>query len=492
MKPEIRESSYFTEPVLDQINSIITTPFLTLGNTSLTLELIAQFMLALLITLVLSLGVKRLLANQILGRLGLKQGTRESIATITSYSVGTLFCIALLQAVGINLASLAVLAGSLGIGIGLGLQDITKHFVSGITLLMEQKLKVGDFIEWNGTSGYITEISLRSTTLRTITQRHIIIPNSDLVSNQVMNWTFSNSKGWVSVPVRVAHESDPLLVIEVLMDSAYLEETVSYEEPPEVYFTEFGDNSLNFLLWVWVHQIDLKHKTESSLRFIIEQNLRQQGIRLASPRLDLWQRNPNVVVQSSPQDYAKQTFLQQPQHLPYDPSLRPVAARDLLQQIPLFAKCSDLELRKLVEIGHRRRLDASEVVYRVGDPGDGFYIILTGAVGYTLQEEDAEPTVLRAGQFIGEFSLMLGIPRTVTVTALEETTLFAISPKGFKQLLQDQPHLYDLIVEEMGKHEEELSQQGRKLRELGLLNSDEYDNNPVAWVRKHLEKLFSL
>ncbi len=145
-----------------------------------------------------------------LKRLGLRQGSRESIATITSYISGTLLCIVLLQASGINVVSLAVIASSLGIGIGFGLQEITKNFISGLALLVEQKLTVGNSVEIDDLLGYITEISLRSTVIRTITQKHIVVPNSDLISKRVINWTYSNTKRWISIPISVPHESDPL------------------------------------------------------------------------------------------------------------------------------------------------------------------------------------------------------------------------------------------------------------------------------------------
>lgn len=475
----------------ESINNVLDYPLLRIGNSLVSLGAIAQFMLVLLIALVISLSLKQVLSNYVLGSIGLKQGTREAIATVTSYSLGTLFCIALLQAIGINLASLAVLAGSLGIGIGFGLQEITRNFISGITLLIEQKLKVGDFIEWDGMSGYIVDISLRSTVVRTITQRHIVLPNSHLVGNQIVNWTYQNPYGWVSIPISVAHESDPVQVIEVLMDSAYLEESVSYEYPPEVYFTGITHNSYDFHLWVWMKQIDKKYITESSLRFIIEQNLRQHGLKLASPRLDVWQRNPNVVIKSSPESYDEHAVLQQPANVIIGQFTKPVPVRTLLKQLSYFESCSEIELRKLVEIGHRRHLQVGEILYEEGGPGDAFYIILSGSVGYAIGGQSS-PTVLEAGQYIGEFSLMLNVPRTVTVKALEETTVFSISPQGFKKLLNDQPRIYDLIVKEMGKHRAELSMQQRRLQELGLINPAEYDINPVAWIRKNLEKLFSL
>ncbi|EDX87503.1 transporter, MscS family [Synechococcus sp. PCC 7335] len=474
----------------EQIQSVLDSPFFQLGNSALSLSAIAQFLLIVFITFIVSWGLRRFLSLRLLKHLGLRQGTRESVAAITAYTAGAIFCLAMLQTTGINIASLAVVAGSLGIGIGFGLQEITKNFISGLTLLVEQKLKVGDFIEIDDLLGHITEISLRSTIVRTINDRHIVVPNSDLVSNRIINWTYSNTKGWVSIPISVAHESDPLLVIEVLMDSAYLEETVSTEQTPEVYFTSIGPNSLDFKLWAWTDQIDQKFKVESSLNFIIRQNFRQHGIRFASPRIDVWNRNPNVVINSDPSDYPQHAELQQPRESNLDAFAKPVAVKDLLRQLPYFQNSTDLELRKLVEIGRRIRLEPMETIYREGDPGDAFYIILSGAVSYTFAKTQ-QTTTIKAGQFVGEFSLMLGIPRTVTVKANEETTMLRLSPQGFKKLLHDQPYLYNVIVEEMGRHEHELLQQGRQLSAMGLINPEEYNINPVNWVREHLERLFS-
>ncbi|MBE9062481.1 mechanosensitive ion channel, partial [cf. Phormidesmis sp. LEGE 11477] len=422
----------------EQMQSVLNSPFFQLGNSALSLSAVAQFLLIVLITFLAGWGLRRFLSRRLLKHLGLRQGTRESVAAIASYTAGLILCLALLQTTGINIASLAVVAGSLGIGIGFGLQEITKNFISGLTLLVEQKLKVGDFIEIDDLLGHITEISLRSTIIRTITDRYIVVPNSDLVSNRIINWTYFNTKGWVSIPVSVAHESDPLLVIEVLMDSAYLEETVSTERTPEVYFTSIGPNSLDFKLWVWTDQIDQKFKVESSLNFIIRQNFEQNGIRFASPRIDVWNRNPNVVINSDPSDYPQHAELQQPRESNLDAFAKPVAIKDLLRQVPYFRNCTDIELRKLVEIGRRIRLEPAEIIYREGDPGDAFYIILSGSVSYTFPKTQ-QTTTITAGQFVGEFSLMLGIPRTVTVKAIEETTLLRLSPQGFKKLLQDQP-----------------------------------------------------
>lgn len=462
--------------------------------------LIGKIVLVIVASLGVTILLKRFLRNNLLPKIGISLGTREAISIILSYSSGAFVFLTILQAIGINLSSFTVLAGGIGIGIGFGLQEVAKNFTSGLTLLFEQKIKAGDFVEWNGMTGYIDEVSLRSTVIRTIVGRYIIIPNRFLVENQVINWTYHKTKGWATVEVSVAHESDTVLVVEILLDSAYMEETVSYEKPAAVYFTGFGDNSLNFQLWVWVNEVDKKHITESSLRFIIEYNLRQYGIKLATPRLGVWYPNHLVSEPSNElgeaetlgQQIQEETQTAQFPHLTKTVSPSPpLVLRDLLRTVSYFQNCSEIELKKLIEIGYRKRVKAGDILYREGDPGDLFYIILAGSVEYYVEKLNQLPTVLNPGEFVGELSLMLGLRRTVTVRAREETTLFAINKEGFATLLKEQPHLYELIVVELGKAQEDLSQQQQQLRELGLLNYQELDKNPVAWVQRQLEKLLN-
>ncbi len=456
-------------------------------------SVIGKLIVAIVVTLAVTVILKRFLRNNLLPQIGIAIGTREAVSIIVSYSSGAFTFVTILQAIGINLSSFTVLAGGVGIGIGFGLQEVAKNFTSGLTLLFEQKIKAGDFIEWNGITGYIDEVSLRSTVIRTIVGRYVIVPNRFLVENQVINWTYQKTKGWAMVEVSVAHESDTVLVVEILLDSAYMEETVSYEKPATVYFTGFGDNSLNFQLWVWVNEVDKKHITESSLRFIIEYNLREYGIKLATPRLGVWYPTHPPSPPSPPKNPEEEetSSVQFPNLSKTVTPSQPLVLKSLLKQVPYFKNCSEIEIKKLIEIGYRKRLKTGNILYREGDPGDTFYIILSGSVEYYVEKLNQTPTVLSAGEFVGELSLMLGLRRTVTVRAREETTLFAINKDGFATLLKEQPHLYELIVVELGKAQQDLSQQQQQLRELGLLNYRELDKNPVAWVRRQLEKLFN-
>jgi len=473
-------------------SQLFTVPILKIGETAVSLSLIFGLIVSLLIVIFLTGTLKKFLKRGLLVRLRIDEGNREAISTIISYAIGTFAFVIVLQSTGFNLSSLAVLAGALGVGMGLGLQDLTKNFASGLTLLMERKLKVGDFVEFDGLSGYIKEVAIRSTLIRTRDGSYVVVPNSKLVDNRLINWSYDNFTARIKISVKVAYESDPVLVTETLLKSAYMETAVLHEPPPEVIFTGFGDSALDFQLRVWVNRIDREPQIKSSLNFIIEYNLRQQKISIPFPQRDLWIRNPEVLTRKfHPSRDSKDVAELAQQHLPKQSS-KPLAIRDLLRSVTYFQNFTDLELRKLVEIGYRKRLKSSEVLFREDEPGDAFYIILAGSVEVFVEKINKSLTTLQVGQFFGELSLMLGIPRTATVQSTEDTLLFVINNKGFEKLLQQHPDLAEVIVQELGKHQEELEVRQQELRELGLLDSSEDDSNVVNWVRKRLEKLFNL
>lgn len=480
------------QEILTKIYHVFASPLFKLGDISVSIASIFQLILSLLIVVFITRACKNFLKHRLLIRLGIDEGNREAIATIISYSFGTLGLIVVLQTTGFNLASLAVLAGGLGVGIGLGLQDATKNFVSGLTLLLERKLKVGDFIELDTLSGYIREVSIRSTLIRTRDGAFVVVPNSKIAEDRIVNWSYDGFKSRIKIPVGVAYGSDPVVVTEILLKSAYMEKAVFHEPTPEVIFKGFMDSCLGFELWVWVNRIDREPQIKSSLNFIIEYNLRQQGITIPFPQMDLWFRNPEVFTPNQLARGNGQTVSQILQQELPKPILKPLAIRDLLRQVTYFHNFTDLELRQLIEIGYRKRLGESSILFREGDPGDAFYIILSGSVEVFVEKLDKRLTTLETGNFFGELSLMLGIPRTASVRALEDTILFVINNKGFEKLLHEQPELAEIIIEELGKHQEELAERQQQLRSMGLVDAAEDDKNPVAWVRKRLNNLFSL
>jgi CRP-like cAMP-binding protein len=170
----------------------------------------------------------------------------------------------------------------------------------------------------------------------------------------------------------------------------------------------------------------------------------------------------------------------------------PLPIKVLLRQVSYFKDFNDLELRGLIEVGCRILLKQSEILFEENDPGDAFYIVLSGSVEVFVKKLNKHLTILKSGDFFGELSLMLGIPRTATVRALENTILFSIRKDSFQKLLREHDDFYELIVDSLGKHKAELSERQQQLKELGLVDDEEDDSNPVLWVRKRLRKIFSL
>lgn len=475
------------------ITDIFTKELFKSGEHNISLLSIISLIAALILIVFFASLLKKFLKSVVLVKLRFDQTNKEAIAAIISYFISTIVFLIAVQASGFELGSLALIVGGLGVGIGFSLQDITKNFISGLTILFERHVKVGDFVEFDNLSGYVKGISLRSTIIHTREGGDVIVPNSSIVENRVLNWSYDNFIARLDIPVGVEYGSDLVLVTETLLKSAYMEPAVLFDPPSKVVFKGFGDSSLDFELWVWVNRIDQDHIIKSSLNFIIEYNLRQQGIVIPFPQQDLWLKNPEVLHPQSEQPVNQldnHDLALAKSNIP--PKVRPLALRDLLRQVTYFQNFSDLELRQLIEIGKRKRLRESEVLFREGDPGNAFYIILSGSVKVYVEKIDKHLTDLKTGDFFGELSLMLGIPRTATVEALEDTLLFLISSNSFKKFLQQHPELSEVIVQELSKHRKELTERQQELRRLGLVDANEYDRNPVIWVRKRLRNLFSL
>ena len=473
------------------ISEILLIPLFEVGDTVVTTSTIGAVLLNLILVICLARLLYFIFHQHLLVKLGIDRGNREAISTVIAYAFTIFGFIIVLHVSGFDLGSLAVIAGGLGIGAGFALQKILENFISGLTLLIERNLKVGDFVEIEGVTGYLAKISLRSVIIHTFEGNDIVLPNSYLTSNKIINWSLDSFKARVKIPVIVAYGTNPLVVTEVLLKSAYMEPTVCHEPPPEVLNKGFGDNpygSMKFELRVWVEQIDDRIGTINSLNYIVEYNLRQHGIRIPFPQIWLrnlevlnhahWQENQDI------QDFYQQEIVGRNE--------RPLLLQDLLRQVSYFENFTELELRQLIQSGHRRRLRASKVLFREGDPGDAFYVILSGAVEVIAEKINKVLVVLPAGKCLGEVALILGIPRTATVRAKEDSLLFAIDRPSFEKLLQENPDLSGLLIDELAKHQEELSQRQEKLRELGLVDAAEDDRNPVIWARKRLARLFNL
>jgi potassium-dependent mechanosensitive channel len=476
---------------LTEAFTVFTAPLFEMGGEKISLIWLLRLIFFLIVVAFSTTIVKRSLKYRLLGKLGIDPGNREALATLISYSFGAIACIVIIQLSGFNLATFAVIAGGLGVGIGFGLQDVTKNLVSGITLLIERKLKVGDYIEFDGIAGYIDEISIRSAVIHTLDGNEVIIPNSLLVENKIVNKSYTDLKGIMRVPVGVAYGSDPLLVTEVLLNSAYMDASILNEPPPKVVFIGFGDNALNFELLVWVDSIDKELLSKSSLNFILEYNLRSAGLQIPFPQRDIWLRNPEVLSIPRTEKIAKKDFPQLSEKK--FPATKSFFLRDLLRKVTYFQLLSDLHLRNLIELGCRQYLEESEILCRQGDPGNAFYIVLSGEIEAFYEQGETEEHLFTftVGQFFGELPLMLGIPYPTTMRSRTHTILFTINSQSFSQLLKSYPGLAEDIVQELAKRQDVLQEHEKQLKALNLIPGAELEKNPVIWLRNRLKNLFS-
>lgn len=501
--------NFTLEGFLKALFQIVEAPLFSVAGTPWSLSSIFQLILSLIVVILLGRFLKKFLQEILLAKLKIEVATRETLAIILSYGGCTLGVLVVLDSQGFNIASLAVLAGGLGVGIGWGLQDITRNFVSGITLVVEKPIKIGDLVELEGVYGFVEEISLRSTRVRTVQGSHLVIPNGFLIGEKLHNLTYDNLQGRIEIEVLVPYDSDPVLVTEILLMSADMEVGVLQEPPPKVLFQGVGDSVLKFQLWVWIEPVTLFPYYMAGLRRTVLHNLKEHGINVPLPYRNLQFANPEVFpgktlftpgvkVQTENQENQEGVYQLPTQatgesenQLPTKERSQVFSARELLLQVSYFKNFTDLELQKLIEVGYRRRLKAADFLFREGDPGDAFYIILSGSVKIFVEKIDKHLKTIKAGDFLGELALMLGVPRTATAQALENTVVFGINKSGFEKALKENQELADDIVKELANHRQELSERQQQLREMGLLDPED-DENTIDWMRHRLKHLFHL
>ena len=236
--------------------------------------------------------VQKQLIRRFLSRTKLQPSLQFGLSRIIGYTLIAVGFYVAFQLVGVDLSSLAIIAASLGVGIGFGLQNIINNLVSGIIILAERPISIGDRIEVAGVAGRVTKIQLRSTTVVTNDNITMSVPNADFISNTVTNWSHGDPKVRIRVPVGVAYGSDLKLLQRLLLEAAAEHPKALRDPSPVVLFTEFGDSSLNFELGVWTQEMTATpiHFT-SEMNFIIDQKLRENDIEIPFPQRDLHVRS---------------------------------------------------------------------------------------------------------------------------------------------------------------------------------------------------------
>jgi len=258
-----------------------------IGEVTISLHMIALVTLVLYFAFSISWFLQAVLEAQVFPHQDLDRGIRDAIKKLLHYAIvffGFLFAMSL---AGVELKNFAFLAGAFGIGIGFGLQNIVNNFVSGIILLFERPVRVGDVVVIDGQWSTVRKIGLRSTLVETPNKSEIIVPNAEFISQKVTNWTLSSSMARIVIPVGAAYGSDVVQVLKLLEEAAKEHEQVLQTPAPSPIFTAFGESSLDFELRVWVADADSMLGARSNILQSIDRLFREAGIEMPFPQRDI-------------------------------------------------------------------------------------------------------------------------------------------------------------------------------------------------------------
>jgi len=259
-----------------------------LGGLEIRVGSVLAALAILVVTPLISRLVRFFFMEEIRPRLSLPRGSADGVASLFHYVILTIGVLLAATAAGFDSTQLTVVAGALGVGIGFGLQGIVSNFISGLILIFERPISVGDRIAVGATQqvGVVTRIGIRASTVRTFDGAEILVPNSDLISKEVTNWTLSDMQRRLELRIGVRYGTDPSQVLDLLRNVAEDHEDVLSEPEATAVFDGFGESSLDFRLLYWVPMEDLL-RIKSEMNLAVHEALKDAGVPVAFPRLDL-------------------------------------------------------------------------------------------------------------------------------------------------------------------------------------------------------------
>ena len=271
-----------------EIKDFLSIRIIAIGDTSITLWTLLYFIFLAWLLFYITAQLRKWMVYKVLSKSKVELGVRLAVGTIIRYGVLILGLVIVVQTVGIDLSAITILAGALGVGIGFGLQNVTNNMVSGIIILFERPIKVGDRIQVGEVFGDVVSISMRSTMVVTNDNISIIVPNSEFISSTVINWSHNDRNIRFNIPVGVAYKEDPEVVKQILLEVAKNNEGVLKDPKPNVLFIEFGDSSLNFDLQIWTSSfITTPAILKSKIYFEIFKKFKENNIEIPFPQRDV-------------------------------------------------------------------------------------------------------------------------------------------------------------------------------------------------------------
>lgn len=281
--------------LLDTARRSFGRPLVQLGQVPITPAFLLKAIIFVLLLAFFARKSRRWFRAYLLDRLSIEEGHKYALETTTEYLIIVVGLVIGLEAAGVNLNSLALVGGALGIGVGFGLQAIVSNFVSGLVLLFEGPVKVGDRVEVAQLNGDVVKIGARSTWVRTNDNIIVIMPNSEFIVKPVVNWTATDRQVRFSLSVGVGYGSDPEQVRDLLLQVAMQNKKVLTLPAPDVIFTGFGDSSLNFDLRYWtIAEVQTPMILKSDLYFAIFRVFKEHDIEIPFPQRDLHLRSASA------------------------------------------------------------------------------------------------------------------------------------------------------------------------------------------------------
>jgi small-conductance mechanosensitive channel len=264
---------------------------LQIGSVDISLGDFIVFFLAIYASVMISRFIRFLLEEDIMVRMKLPRGVPAAISMLTNYAIIALGLLIALSAAGIELSKFAIMLGALGVGIGFGLQNIVNNFISGLILIFERPIQLRDTVAQGELYGIVTRIGIRSSTIRTFDGAEVIVPNANLISNEVTNWTLSDRKRRIQIVVGVTYGTDPDKVIQILKETINSHDDILETPEPMILFREFGDSSLNFDIRFWTADSTGWLELQSNVNVTINQAFKKAGIEIPFPQRDLHLRS---------------------------------------------------------------------------------------------------------------------------------------------------------------------------------------------------------
>jgi small-conductance mechanosensitive channel len=274
------------ESVLEAVTTILGAP-IGYGSVRITLGGLAAFAITLWISWLLARFISAVLEDEVFTRVSLPRGVPFALSKMSHYTVLVFGFIVAVAVLGFEVGNLALLVSALGVGIGFGMQNMVNNFISGLILLFERPIKVGDLISLDQLFGSVARIGIRSSTVRTFDGADVIVPNGDLISNRVTNWTLADNRRRVSLPVGVKYGTPARRVIELIEETARAHPAILEDPAPCGLFTAFGDSALEFELRAWTESEDALTIVRSEIAVSVQDALAEAHIEVPFPQRDL-------------------------------------------------------------------------------------------------------------------------------------------------------------------------------------------------------------